>query len=170
MINHYDLFAVRVTHVKLPIQYSLLKKITDYVDQNFEAKDGNYRSNVFGYQHHGDFDGKKELHETLDSFFAMNLNCYPDHGWLNALEGKAYNSPHNHIGGTHTASHKSAVYYLSENNNNITFVKDNQIQEFKPKLFDLLIFPSDLIHYVLPTENQDRRVSYAVNLKERQTQ
>jgi len=161
MLNHYDLFAIRITQTKFPLQIDLYKKITDFVDKNYVAKDGNKMSNWFGYQEHEDFDGKKELDEQLEQFFQMHFNCTIQHGWLNALEGRAYNQPHSHTGDM------SAVLYLSKDNNNITFARDNLTQEFKPNLFDLLIFPAELIHYVLPTENTQRRISYALNLGRR---
>ena len=161
MLTHHDLFSVRVTQAKFPVQIDLLKKIHKHVDENFVANEGRFVSNYFGYQYHDDFEGKKELDETLNNFSQLHLNLNLRNAWLNVLQGDAYNTPHYHEGNT------SAVLYLSENNNNITFVRDDKISNFKPKMFDLLIFPANLVHYVLPTENKDRRISYAMNLVKR---
>ena len=58
----------------------------------------------------------------------------------------------------------SAILYLSNENNNINFTKDSNVFEIKPKMFDLLIFPCDLLHYVLPEKRNEKRISYAMNL------
>ena len=34
----------------------------------------------------------------------------------------------------------------------------------KPKLFDFIIFPDDLVHYVLPEKRNKKRICYAFNL------
>ena len=54
---------------------------------------------------------------------------------------------------------------LTNNNSAISFMRDAQIFSFQPKLFDLIIFPHDLIHQVSPHTTDDLRISYAVNTK-----
>ena len=43
--------------------------------------------------------------------------------------------------------------------------KDYNYFKIEPKLFDYLLFPHDLIHYVLPEERSQKRICYAFNLK-----
>jgi hypothetical protein len=47
--------------------------------------------------------------------------------------------------------------------NNITFTRDSNIFELKPTLFDLIIFPNELLHYVLPENRSEKRISFAFN-------
>ena len=55
--------------------------------------------------------------------------------------------------------------YLSSQNNNINFVRDTDVFEIRPKLFDYLVFPFSLLHYVLPEDRQEARICYAFNLE-----
>jgi hypothetical protein len=161
MLNTYDLFITRVIHGKLPIQIDLHKKIKSFVDNNYSEE--NKVSCVNGFQFHGDFDGKKELNNNLNNYLNNFMNMKIDHGWLNVLGNSSYNFPHSHRG--NNISH-SGVFYLSYENNNIHFAKDSKYFEIKPKLFDFLIFPYDLLHYVLPENRPEKRICYAFNLTE----
>ena len=93
----------------------------------------------------------------MNNIYGLKLK----HGWLNVLINNSYNNPHLHVGDNIT---HSAVFYLSNSNSNINFVRGSEIFEIKPKLFDLLIFPNDLVHYVLPEAREEKRISYAMNL------
>lgn len=161
MLKHYDLFSTRITHVKFPLQIELIKKILNHADEKFNDK--GYISTVGGTQEHSDFDGKEELNNQLNKFFIHNFGLKIYYGWLNILDDKAYNEPHRHF--TVDSSHLSGVFYLSSNNGKITFVKDDEIWEFQPSIYDLLIFPSQLVHYVLPSGVPGKRVSYAFNFE-----
>ena len=160
MINTYSLFAVNVIHGKFILPINMHRKIIKFVDENYKVSDYTI-SCVNGFQTHDDFDGKKELIKKfnlyLNSMFQLNI----EYGWLNVLGKNSSNNPHKHDGLNITYS---GVLYLSSENNNITFVKDDKIFEIKPKLFDYLIFPSNLVHYVLAEERDKKRICYAFNL------
>ena len=161
MINTYNLFAVPVTHCKMPIPINLHKKIVLYVEKNYKKDDIVSCKN--GFQFHGTFDGKEELLKILNLYLNNTLKLKIVHVWLNVLGYKSYNTPHNHIG--INISH-SGVFYLSHENNNIHFFRDQAIFEIKPKLFDFLIFPHNLLHYVLPEERNEKRICFAFNLNQ----
>ena len=74
----------------------------------------------------------------------------------------SYNRPHSHDGDDIT---HSGVFYLSHENNNIYFCRDSDTFEIKPKIFDLLIFPYNLLHYVLPEKRTEKRICFAFNLE-----
>lgn len=160
MINTYNLFAVSVTHGKFIVPVNIHQKIIKYVDENYDDSNTTY-SCVNGFQTHSDFNGKKELNEELNIYLKNFLRLSLDNGWLNVLGNNSLNAPHKHIG---TNVKYSGVLYLSDENNNITFCKDDQIFEIKPKLFDYLIFPYDLIHYVLSENRNEKRICYAFNM------
>jgi hypothetical protein len=159
MLNTYDLFITRVIHGKLPIQIDLHKKIKSFVDNNYSEE--NKVSCINGFQFHGDFDGKEKLNKILNNYFNNFLQLKICQGWLNILGNNSYNFPHSHAG--NDVFH-SGVFYLSHENNNLHFAKDSEYFEIKPKLFDFLIFPYNLIHYVLPENRPEKRICYAFNL------
>ena len=159
MINTYNLFAVRLSHGSLPIPINIHKKIIQFVDKNYKPKDT--ISCVSGFQYHEDFEGKKELNNFIDNYLNNVHHLKITNAWLNVLENKSYNKPHNHTG---DVIKYAGVLYLSNTNNNISFTKDSNVFEIKPKIFDYLIFPYDLLHYVLPEERNEKRICYAFNL------
>jgi hypothetical protein len=159
MINTYSLFAVPVIHGKIIIQHNLHQKIIKYVEENYVAKD--FVSCRNGFQQHENFNGKKELDNILNKYFFKTLHLKIIHAWLNVLSSNSYNRPHFHMGDNVS---QSGVFYLSRDNNNINFSREGDTFEIKPSLYDYLVFPHSLIHYVLPAERNDKRICYAFNL------
>tara|TARA_Y100000114_G_C11742782_1_gene319958 strand:+ start:577 stop:1071 length:495 start_codon:yes stop_codon:yes gene_type:complete len=161
MHNVYSLFPVIVTHGKLPIEITVHKKIINFVDKEYETKPTTL-SCIDGFQHHGEFEGKNELDKIISTYLNNLYKIDIANGWLNVLGNKSYNQPHSHANHDGT---DSGVLYLSNDNNNITFTKDSEIFEIKPKLFDIILFPYNLVHYVLPEERMNKRICYAFNTK-----
>jgi hypothetical protein len=159
MISTYNLFVTHLSHGKLPLPVKLHKKIISYAKDSYEEK--NFISCIKGYQFHGNFDGKKDLEDILNNYFNRVFRLNISSGWLNILGNDSYNSPHHHNG---TGGDFSGVYYMSNENNNINFTKDGDVFEIKPKIFDYLIFPSSLVHYILPENRKEKRICYAFNL------
>jgi hypothetical protein len=159
MINTYNLFAVQLTQAKLFLPPVLHKKILSFIDKNYTEKD--LVSCKKGFQFHKDFEGKKEMNELLNKFLLKTFNCYILSSWLNILGDYSYNTPHFHTGNSIALS---GVFYLSNQNNNIHFTQNGQVFSLEPKLFDILIFPYNLVHYVLPEERKDKRICHAFNL------
>tara|TARA_R100001129_G_scaffold17248_1_gene11176 strand:- start:360 stop:854 length:495 start_codon:yes stop_codon:yes gene_type:complete len=160
MINTHYLFAVPVTETTIIIQTSLLNKITNWCEEN--KKNTDFISLRNGFQEHGNFDGKKELDEILNNFFRLHFKQEIENGWLNVLNKNGDNTPHAHLGDTVV---NSAVFYLSRDNSAITFMRNDQIFSFYPKLFNLLVFPKELIHQVSPHLTEGVRISYGINLR-----
>jgi len=160
MINTYDLFATRVVHTKVPIPIDIHKKIISFVEDKY--KEENTVSCIKGFQFHEDFNGKKELDHVLNAYLKNFLYIKIAYSWLNVLHNQSYNKPHSHNG---TDVQFAGVFYLSHENNNIHFAKDSETFEIKPKLFDLIVFPFHLLHYVLPEERVGKRICYAFNLE-----
>tara|TARA_R110002020_G_scaffold470052_1_gene695550 strand:- start:1278 stop:1802 length:525 start_codon:yes stop_codon:yes gene_type:complete len=158
-MNTYNIFAVPLSHGKLVLQPVLHKQVLSFVDNNYVEK--KMRSCVKGFQFHKDFKGKKELNEEINKLLLRTHGCYIESGWLNILGNDSYNIPHHHTG-NHIEC--SGVLYLSNDNNNINFTKDGELFVLEPKLFDILVFPYNLIHYVLPKKRNNKRICYAFNL------
>tara|TARA_R110000803_G_scaffold140663_1_gene207192 strand:- start:349 stop:840 length:492 start_codon:yes stop_codon:yes gene_type:complete len=93
-----------------------------------------------------------ESRSRLKKFYLKDNNfqcwCY--------FSDKKYNQTgwHNHI----STSTINAVIYLKipKNNKGINFDINNKIKNFRPKNFDLYIFPNYLEHYPYPSRNGSR--------------
>ena len=160
MIHTYNLFAVPVVHGKFIVSTNIHQKILNFVDKNYSVSEEKI-SCINGFQTHEDFDGKQELHKELNTYLNNSFKVNIDSGWLNVLGKNSYNMPHQHAGNNVT---HSGVLYLSSENNNIILAREDQTFEIKPKLFDFIIFPYNLVHYVLPEERNEKRICYAFNL------
>ncbi len=160
MINTYNLFAVPVTETTIVIQTPLLNKITNWCEEN--KKNTDFISVRNGFQEHGNFDGKEELDDILNTFLRLHFKQEIDHSWLNVLNKNGDNVPHVHLGDKIVSS---GVFYLSRNNSAITFMRNEDIFSFYPKLFNLLIFPKKLIHQVSPHLTDELRISYSINMR-----
>ena len=162
MLKTYHLFTQILIQTKLPLQIELHKKIINFVNENYEKeKVYELHSMRNGMQKHEEFDGKNELELEINKKCLILLSQKILNGWLNVIDNKAYNLPHNHVKGTEDLS---GVYYLSSNNSQINFAHTGQVFELTPEQFDLIIFPTHLIHYVFPSLSKEKRISYAFNL------
>ena len=160
-MNVYDLFAVKVIHDNFIVDEKLHQKIKDFVSTG--TGETNKYSNRKGLQVHNNFEGKQELNDDLNQMFSKFYNLQIGYSWLNIVDQNAYNLPHWHRG---TELKLSANLYLSESNGPITFTRNGDFFEITPKLFDLIIFPTHLVHYVLPSEKNNSRITYAMDLKD----
>ena len=158
MINTYHLFAVPLIQTKLVIQHSLLNKIKNWCIEN--NKNNDLFSIRKGFQEHEKFEGKEELDEIINNFFKIYFTQKIHNSWLNVLNKSGQNVPHVHTGDDVV---NSAVLYLTNKNSTITFIQNSQIFNYEPQLFDLLIFPSSLVHQVSVHTNDEIRISYAMN-------
>ena len=146
----------------MPLHGGLHKKILNFVDTNYEKEKVDKRySIVNGMQHHEDFDGKDELDIEINKQCLLLTSQKIMNGWLNVIDNKAHNLPHHHQ--KHTEEF-SGVFYLTSNNSQINFTQIGEVFELVPQQFDLLIFPACLVHYVFPSESEEKRISYAFNL------
>lgn len=100
-------------------------------------------------------------------------------GWLNVNPPGGYNSPHQH-----SEAHLSGVYYVdvpkskSDSGGAIEFLSPHPVRllstliksqmfsdriRVQPKAGDLIIFPSQLLHWVHPNDSGNPRVTVAFN-------
>ena len=86
--------------------------------------------------------------------------------WYNINSKGDSNNPH-----THTASDYALVWYLTDNEEKLVLL--NPIQRLLRKdqtavpntnKGDVLIFPADIVHYVLPNDKEDDRICISMNI------
>lgn len=107
------------------------------------------------------------------------LEVVPE-GWINVNPKGAYNAPHDHPG-----CFWSGVYYVQVPENAgeagvIEFLSPHEVlphngiiqaaitadkRRIRPVAGDVLIFPSQLVHWVHPNESEDDRVTVAFNAR-----
>ena len=87
--------------------------------------------------------------------------------WYNINGKDQWNIPH-----THPFSLLSLVLYLTDSDGLLTFLNPHpqrglhpQCASMNAKKGDVLVFPSDLYHYVLPNTREEDRISISMNLQ-----
>jgi uncharacterized protein (TIGR02466 family) len=122
---------------------------------------------------------------------AMTRKCAPSldlnnieiqyNGWININPTNAFNSPHRHSGyiwsGTYYVrvpesanKNSGAIEFIDPRNlDNTLRIKESEFfadkLKFNPKIGELVIFPSYLLHWVSPNQESDERVSIAFNAR-----
>ena len=122
MLNTYNLFAVSVTHGKFVVPVDIHKKIIKFVNENYNNSNSIF-SCVNGFQTHDNFDGKNELNKELNLHLKNYFKVSIHHGWLNILGNNSLNVPHKHLSPN---VQYAGVLYLSSENNNITFIREEK--------------------------------------------
>tara|TARA_R100000234_G_C4982003_1_gene171382 strand:- start:629 stop:1183 length:555 start_codon:yes stop_codon:yes gene_type:complete len=87
--------------------------------------------------------------------------------WYNINPKGAWNIPHTHPGAT-----LSMVLYLTDTKDLLNFHNPNDALIYGDTAFarqtkkgDILIFPSNLLHYVTPNESNEDRITVSINLQ-----
>ena len=88
--------------------------------------------------------------------------------WYNINGKEHWNMPH-----THPGSDLALVLYLTQTDNLLSFINPfssrriDGLSEFSvnTKKGDILIFPADLVHFVMPNKREEDRISISMNLQ-----
>lgn len=127
------------------------------------------------------YDIKEKLDELYFYFeFKDELSIKMDNAWININKKHNYNAAHDHGHGLF-----SGVYYVKaeESMGDIVFMNpcpaqgicineetvkthnpfNSGLYKFKPKTGMLVLFPSWMIHYTLPNQTEEDRISIAFN-------
>ena len=188
MKSSYNLFATPVWHIgSIPQQlidelYQGAYKIKERYESTTMSNQGGYQSPPFSFD---------EFHpqgiEWIDSilvdvFDEIKVNAawagkdYYEKidvtTWWYNINGKGHwNMPH-----THPGSDLALVLYLTDNSGDdgvLSFINPFSIRridglsEFSlnTKKGDVLIFPSDVVHFVMPNKREEDRLSISMNLR-----
>ena len=175
-MNKYDIFPTPVWHIEgAPQQlvdelYKGAYVCKESVESNVLSNQGGYQSPSFNWdQFHPE--GIKYIDNILSSivntFPFRNLRSYEVQSWWYNINSKGdSNNPH-----THPASDYALVWYLTDNEEKLVLL--NPIQRLLHKdqtavpntnKGDVLIFPADIVHYVLPNDKEDDRICISMNI------
>ena len=176
----HDFFSTPVWHIEgAPLE--LIDELYEGAYKfNVVHKDITKRSNEGGYQtpiilwesFHPE--GKNIIEEAIEECDKSVFTNFKVEGWWYNINGKGHwNRPH-----THPNCDFAIVLYLTDSDRLLRFISPHHMriksvdyEEYKndwsidAKKGDILIFPSDLIHYVLPNPREEDRISISMNLQ-----
>jgi len=168
----YDIFPTPVWHIEDAPQ-QLVDELYQGAYKFKEIYASVTRSNEGGYQtpplEWKDFhpQGREYIENSVSE--CMDRNYKVEEWWYN-INGKGnWNTPHSHAG-----SDFALVFYVTDSDGLLRFMNPNNMRRteeekdfahMNAKKGDIIIFPSDLQHYVLPNEREEDRISISMNLQ-----
>ena len=106
-----------------------------------------------------------KLIEDVESPYYKNVKV--QEWWYNINEKGCWNIPH-----THPGSDLALVLYLTDSDGLLSLLDPYayrgiypQIKNMNAKKGDILIFPSDLMHFVMPNQREEDRICISMNLQ-----
>jgi len=173
-----DIFATPVWHIEgapqqlvdeLYEKVSIIKKKKDLfnLDKHYKLHISNqegYQTSQFEWQAFHPV-GKEYIDKVINDIF-INYLASVSGWWYNINPQGAWNTPHNHGGSNYVL-----LWYLTDSDGLLKLMnpQSNRIDSVMDKSFntkkgDILIFPADIIHYVMPNTKETDRVSISMNL------
>ena len=110
--------------------------------------------------------GIKIINKIIDNNIKMEYEIL---SWWYNINGKGdWNTPH-----THPDCDMALVLYLTDSDGLLRLITPFLQRRFKSSGYvginankgDILIFPSDLVHYVIPNQKEEDRISISMNLQ-----
>jgi len=173
----HDLFPTPVWHIEGAPQiiidelYQGAYKIKKIYPSDNRSNEGGYQTPPLEWEIFNP-EGKEyittvvsKILEGEQSPFYKNFKV--QHWWYN-ISGKGHwNTPH-----THPLATLALVFYLTDSNGLLTFLNPHPQRAIHPqsvsinaKRGDVVVFPSELYHYVLPNTKEEDRISISMNLQ-----
>ena len=168
MKSSYELFPIPVWHIE-GITQQLVEELYQGAYHFKERHKNCILSNQGGYQTPAfewkDFhpQGIEYIENVVGDMFKFKVESW----WYNINGQGHWNVPH-----THPYSDFALVLYITDSDGLLTFVNPHsqrgiskQDNSIDAKKGDILIFPADLVHYVMPNPREEDRVSISMNLQ-----
>ena len=171
-VNH--LFVTPIWKAPTPLPEGAYEWALRYKENNESCK----KSNVGGYQSSSKTFDKLPLvyakHITDICMTLLKVDFVLNDWWLNVNEKGNFNTQH-----THPKADLSGIWYITDNNNSLAFVDPlshsryalngvfnnrGDCVSFNSKAGEILIFPSDVPHFVEPHELDTKRISVSFNM------
>tara|TARA_B100001250_G_C19303985_1_gene573173 strand:- start:18 stop:554 length:537 start_codon:yes stop_codon:yes gene_type:complete len=176
-MTRHELFPTPVWHIEGTPQ-PLIDELYQAAYRFKEKNSSDNRSNQGGYQTPA-FDWE-DFHPQCKECIENTLSEHIKHPievmswWYNISPKGAWNTPHNHAG-----VDLALVLYVTESDGLLIFMNPNSMRKIdnqfhggagdhvgiQAKKGDIVIFPSDLLHYVLPNPREEDRISISMNLQ-----
>ena len=164
----YDIFTTPLWHIKDAPQelvdelYQGAYRIKERHENNIKSNQGGYQSSTFAF---------KDFHQDgilyINSIVGDIIEKFKVTGWWYNINKKGdWNIPH-----IHPNSNFALVWYLTDSDGLLHLMnpfpqRDNSDNiNLKAKKGDIVMFPSDIQHYVMPNQRDTDRVSISMNLQ-----
>lgn len=178
-IEQLPLFPISVFKwhmgVDKDVLFQIRKLVDDFPDEcmppdDWTCKESGFRTNFHSRRSFISDGVCRQIHDGVEQ--AVNTyNCTSNpysiqfYYWFNYYTRGAYQEVH-----THAGSQLSGCWFLAGDPNKFTFYKErgsqyfaNQVEKVDLQVGDFLLFPSDMSHYVLPSETNEERITVAFN-------
>ncbi len=179
----YEIFPIPVWHIEgapqelideLYKKVSVIKENTDLYNIEKTGKksnQGGYQTSQLAWEKFHP-EGIKYIENEVNNIFSPEYSIKISGWWYNINPKGSWNLPH-----THTGIDYALVLYLTDSDNLLTFMtphhnyhsemrlKEPDNQSINAKKGDILIFPGNLVHYVMPNPREEDRVSISMNLQ-----
>tara|TARA_R100001015_G_C4487529_1_gene66093 strand:+ start:61 stop:600 length:540 start_codon:yes stop_codon:yes gene_type:complete len=175
----HDLFSTPVWHIEGAPQ-QLVEELYQGVNQLKEIHPSNRKTNLGGYQsppfEWKDFHPKgiEYIERVVGNLIGTEIRTVQSYKsfkvpqWWCNINGKGdWNLPH-----THQFVDYALVFYLTDSDKLLNFMNPHpqspgnlHYNSIDAKKGDILIFPADLLHFVLPNERDTNRVCISMNLQ-----
>ena len=167
----HDLFPTPLWHIEGGPQelidelYQGAYKFKEKYPSETKSNQGGYQSPPFSWE---DFHPQGILY--INSIIGDIIGKFKVTGWWYNINGKGHwNTPH-----THPDSDVALVLYLTDSDGLLYLMspfpqrridKHGDYIRVKAKKGDIIMFPSDIMHYVLPNPKDTDRISISMNLQ-----
>ena len=172
-MKKYDIFPTPLWHIEGTPQ-KILDELyqgayrfkRNYSDNQNKSNDGGYQSPMFGWDKFHP-EGTEYINSIVDDILPeVKVNVW----WYN-INGKGHwNNPH-----THADCNFALVWYLTDSDELLHLMspfpqrlidKKGELNVSIPAVKgDILIFPSDIMHFVKPNQKDTDRISISMNLQ-----
>ena len=175
----YDIFSTPVWHIEEAPQQLVddLCKNVPVIKENIHLYQTTSKDTPVGYSNQGGYQTSqfvwKNFHpygieyiEKLVTDIFVDYTVDVTGWWYNINPQGAWNLPHSHGGADY-----ALVWYLTDSDGLLNLMNPNSSRidsrngSFDTKKGDVLIFPGDIIHYVMPNTKEKDRVCISMNLQ-----
>ena len=174
----HDLFSTPVWHTKGASQ-QLVDKLYEgaykfkevYKDITKRSTEGGYQTPIISWESFHP-EGKDIIERAIQECDKSVFTNFKVQGWWYNINGKGHwNRPH-----THPKCDIAAVLYLTDSDGLLQLMSPfpqriervdgngNHVSVAAQK-GDIILFPTDIVHYVLPNEREEDRISISMNLQ-----
>ena len=172
-MKKHEIFPTPVWHEEGGISQQLVDELYEGAYQCFKKYPSIDKTSNQGGYHSPAFEWKNFHPQVIELiqkvvYKAIEQDFNVTSWWFNINGKGGWNMPHSHAG---RGIDLALILYLTETDDLLTLVNSNPTLNdpmgYSPhiKKGDILIFPSDLVHFVMPNQREEDRVSISMNLR-----
>ena len=166
----HDLWTTPLWHIEgAPLQlidelYQGAYKFKEKYPSETKSNEGGYQTTAFDWEKFHP-QGIEYINKIVGDIFKFKVESW----WYNINGQGHWNSPH-----THPNSDLALVLYLTDSDGLLQLMspfsqriieRSGDHVNIDAKKGDILMFPSDINHYVLPNQREEDRISISMNLQ-----